>query len=70
MLRYPTAQLFAKKQSTGLFFYTQKALSEFDSLHLMQQKNTPKGVLFVGGGEENRTPVQKSIRQRLSECSL
>ena len=27
-------------------------------------------VFFDGGGEENRTPVRKPIRQRLSECSL
>ena len=40
-------------------------------LDFSQQKTTAiSRGLFVGGGEENRTPVRKPIRQRLSECSL
>ena len=55
--RYPTAQHSPTKQSTGLFCFTVRALSGFESLlFYIKQKNTLMGVFYFGALQGIRTP--------------
>jgi len=61
------AEPLLEKQFTELFFISQTFRS---SILLQTIKKTPIQGVFFGGDEENRTPVRKCRKLRLSECSL